>query len=565
MTSWTKQNAKAFEALLVVMVDGEPTPNQQRQFEQMLQTHPEARDRYIRTMALHARLHSIHADGSELDINEVGHTMAPTKLPRIDNRRMERLRQFFLRPTPLSMAIAAVSIASLLALLAVIAPPIYRAVRGETAPTPTVQTGLARITGLHEAKFRTARLRPGSYIEADETIDLVEGMVEIRCHTGERLILQGPAELSLLGNPRRSNCTLAILTAGKLTAQVPKAAIGFTVETPTAIVVDLGTEFGILANAQRTEVHVLDGKVSAQPKQNLSAIRTVDAGSAARLDVAGRVVESIEIANAEFARDLPSSSVPRDAYVAAVLADTPVALWRLNDRGTTLARNSAGRPHGLYRGDVQFTSQVRPSSQSEYAATFDGLNDYVEVEHNEQLNTEDFTVEGWIRIPHRPKDYASIITSRNDSGRTAGYIVYVTPAGKLQLWTGNGSNWAQLEGPDVVSDEWTHFAATFQRMRTGAGGVLTGIACLYINGELAARRESMPYVPLTEFTRPLRIGTGGTETPQPRYYFSGNASEVAIYDRALSATEIVEHYTAAELDGAASRTHEIDRLPPVSN
>ena len=221
-----------------------------------------------------------------------------------------------------------------------------------------------------------------------------------------------------------------------------------------------------------------------------------------------------------------------------------MALWRLNDRGTTLARNSAGRPHGLYRGDVEFTSQVRPKSDSEYSAIFDGINDYVEVEHDEHLNGEDFTVEGWIRVPQRPRDFASIVTSRNDSGRTAGYIIYVAPAGNFQIWTGNGSNWAQLEGPDVASDEWTHFAATFQRMRTGAGGVLTGIACLYINGELVARRESMPYVPLTEFTRPLRIGAGGTETPQARYYFAGNIADLAVYDSALSMPKVREHYAS---------------------
>jgi hypothetical protein len=51
-------------------------------------------------------------------------------------------------------------------------------------------------------------------------------------------------------------------THGKLAAAVPRAARGYTIITPTAEVVDLGTEFGVSVDRSgASEVHVFDGEV----------------------------------------------------------------------------------------------------------------------------------------------------------------------------------------------------------------------------------------------------------------------------------------------------------------
>ena len=72
------------------------------------------------------------------------------------------------------------------------------------------------------------------------------------------------------------------LDSGQLVAHVPARAIGFTVATPTAEVVDLGTEFGVHVDAQgQTNVQVFEGAVefslstpaSAKPASGPATVR----------------------------------------------------------------------------------------------------------------------------------------------------------------------------------------------------------------------------------------------------------------------------------------------------
>jgi len=55
---------------------------------------------------------------------------------------------------------------------------------------------------------------------------------------------------------------------GRLVAKVPPPAIGFVVDTPTAVMTDLGTEFGVnVKDAQTAELQVFNGLVDAKHRQ----------------------------------------------------------------------------------------------------------------------------------------------------------------------------------------------------------------------------------------------------------------------------------------------------------
>ena len=71
------------------------------------------------------------------------------------------------------------------------------------------------------------------------TSRLAEGVVELEFDGGARVSIEGPAEFAPRSGQRME------LTRGRLVAYVPKQARGFTVDTPTAEVIDLGTEFGV--------------------------------------------------------------------------------------------------------------------------------------------------------------------------------------------------------------------------------------------------------------------------------------------------------------------------------
>jgi hypothetical protein len=81
--------------------------------------------------------------------------------------------------------------------------------------------------------------------------------------SGAKTAIEGPAEFSFID---RNSMTLK---QGKLSAEVPKPAIGFTVHTPNATVTDLGTRFGINTKTQdSSEVDVFEGKVHVSEAHN---------------------------------------------------------------------------------------------------------------------------------------------------------------------------------------------------------------------------------------------------------------------------------------------------------
>ena len=84
------------------------------------------------------------------------------------------------------------------------------------------------------------------------------------------------------------------LGSGRLTASVPKPAHGFTVKTPVANVVDLGTEFGVAVSPTgETDVQTFQGTVSlASTTSPASAPASlITAGLARRITASGDVAE----------------------------------------------------------------------------------------------------------------------------------------------------------------------------------------------------------------------------------------------------------------------------------
>src|SRR5690606_41027575 len=80
------------------------------------------------------------------------------------------------------------------------------------------------------------------------------------------------------------------LEAGKLTADVPREAVGFAVQTPRLLVVDLGTSFGIeIPRNGDDQVHVFKGQVELKFRGPLDqedrrqSVR-LHAGEALRID-----------------------------------------------------------------------------------------------------------------------------------------------------------------------------------------------------------------------------------------------------------------------------------------
>ncbi len=96
---------------------------------------------------------------------------------------------------------------------------------------------------------------PVSFREG-EHINLTSGLLVLEFDSGARVTLQGPANASPISGNALS------LEAGGMTAMVPEQARGFTVHTSSGEIIDLGTEFGVIAAADGSvETHVFKGEV----------------------------------------------------------------------------------------------------------------------------------------------------------------------------------------------------------------------------------------------------------------------------------------------------------------
>ncbi|MCK5000606.1 MAG: FecR domain-containing protein [Anaerohalosphaera sp.] len=130
---------------------------------------------------------------------------------------------------------------------------------------------------------------------------LLSGFAEIELLDGATVLLHGPCQTEL------ETANQVFLYGGKLSSVVPKKAVGFTVRTPVATVVDYGTEFGVdVSDNGETEAHVFKGEVDLRTGTNTRVYdhsRRISAGQASMVDDTGRIVVR-SIAESMFVRDV---------------------------------------------------------------------------------------------------------------------------------------------------------------------------------------------------------------------------------------------------------------------
>ncbi len=131
------------------------------------------------------------------------------------------------------------------------------------------------------------------------------------------------------------SCTLEL---GQVMAEVPARASGFTIHTPTAAVVDLGTNFAVSVDTTGvTEVHVFKGSVAVQPGGEeedgaAGGMRQLAAGAALQIDQS-YTFRTIDCDPARFVRRTPN--------VAHLLSHQGGGLLR-SDGGVMLGGNTQG-------------------------------------------------------------------------------------------------------------------------------------------------------------------------------------------------------------------------------
>ena len=219
----------------------------------------------------------------------------------------------------------------------------------------------------------------------------------------------------------------------------------------------------------------------------------------------------------------PNAYNPDQADTDGVAAEGFVSYWKFDEGSGTIAGDSSGTNQGNISGATWTTGEV------DGALSFDGMDDYIAITDAASLDiTGDITLEAWINVAAPGNNYDGIITK--SSGGQATQSVYAL----MQSAGSNAYYFAASDGSTI------HSTGNTAALSTGTWHHLVGVKSsthisIFVDGVLANNKEAV--FTMHTNNEPVRIGR------LAQYgYFSGKIDEVAIYNRALTAEEIQQHY-----------------------
>ena len=200
-----------------------------------------------------------------------------------------------------------------LAALALVSVGLFLGFSGETTDLPVDdrvsrpvagKNHIARLVQVVKARWgaENSDLKKGARLSQGK-LRLESGLAKLRFSSGAKVTLEGPAEYEIVDDD------LTRLISGRLSAKIPRSAIGFKVDTPTARVVDLGTAFGVdVEEDGATEIAVFEGEVEVELPENTSSEkgkRLITHGNSVRTEVGTEEIRDARYDISKFLRSWP--------------------------------------------------------------------------------------------------------------------------------------------------------------------------------------------------------------------------------------------------------------------
>jgi len=226
-----------------------------------------------------------------------------------------------------------------------------------------------------------------------------------------------------------------------------------------------------------------------------------------------------------------NQGILKSSTASGIYPEGMVSYWKFDEGSGPTAFDVAGNNDGTLHGPQWTIGQVLN------ALRFDGSNDYVRIPNSSSLNfTEAVTAEAWVKPNGNPGHYQMLLEKGTWAGNASWFFFIHRGAGYLHYMFGIGiPGGIYYEGCPMIGNledgVWSHIVGTYDRENIK----------FYVNGEL---NNQVPW------TQPIRLNPYDlyiSYDPQG-WFYKGDVDEVAIYNRALSACEINQHYQNG-LDG----------------
>jgi len=420
----------------------------------------------------------------------------------------------------------------------------------------------ARVVSTIDVRWSDGEPRPAkNQLLIGDRVAIDEGYLTLRSARGARITVQGPCVMTAVGDNRFH------IEHGRLIADIPPSAIYFTLDTPTARIVDYGTEFGVRVDEQgNTDAAVMDGlielaeadheKPGAAPQARRKVQLSVGWSSSVTADqgLQDQAVAFDQNNPDHFAYGLMHVADPTFRFRQAVIRSRPIAYWTFEKYVVNRIDNQVapGRFSLSQHGRVDL-EEGRFGKAARFVAR-GNANDYLR--SSEPLDAlagrDQYAVSLWFKPSAQHRGRLVGLAAFDESNNLYRHVaVLETIADSVSTYKqpappnsarflhrdppGNELTGNNAYAPGVVPGRWHHLVAVKHLDRIE----------VYLNGE---RMKTVTDAGVIGGTPDVMIGLSHRifqDVPaddERRRPFRGLIDEVAIYDRPLTADEIAEQY-----------------------
>jgi hypothetical protein len=187
-----------------------------------------------------------------------------------------------------------------------------------------------------------------------------------------------------------------------------------------------------------------------------------------------------------------------------------------------------------------------------YSFEFDGINDYIDANVvNLPQGNSNFSVSCWFKRDSSNGNYGAIISFGTSAQRQQFYLNFAAGGSNLKFGFYNEDYSTGLFATN--STDWYNAIVIFDNS-IGTYGT----AKLYVNGNLEKTFALTGTLNITGSS--LNLGRAYPTSVGTNYYYTGLIDEVAVFNTALTAQEVLNIYNATE----TGKTADLSSLSPVA-
>ncbi len=194
-----------------------------------------------------------------------------------------------------------------------------------------------------------------------------------------------------------------------------------------------------------------------------------------------------------------------------VIADDYISYYKFEGNSNDKANNNLGTSNNI---------NYLIDSERGQVAEFNGINSYIDLGESRFNISNEFTISFWFKSTNMSPDQTLI-----ERGQSHPFRVYISGSDKTIVATTSSS----INSSELENNMWYHVVFTYDNDK----------GKLYINKNLEDNRNSMGGISL-----PLNKNTyiGRRPNSPNEEYFNGSIDDVMIYNRTLTADEIISIY-----------------------